>query len=85
MGYGAAAVDFRIIGDVRAVETIAVGRGIRDLKMLRKRYGAGRWRKRKGIAKVEFAGHHRTAEVHWYEAHGIGRVLMKVKRFLPES
>jgi len=81
----ARAVDFRIIGEIRDVETIAAGRGIRDLAMLRKRYGAGRWRKLKGIARVEFDGERRTAEVHWYEAHGIGRVLMKVKRFLTES
>jgi len=79
------AVAFVIIGKVHRVETIAAGSGIRDIRMLRKRYGAGRWRKRKGIAKVEFDGEPRLAEVHWYEAHGIGRVLMKVKRFLEES
>ena len=76
---------FVIIGKVHQVETIAVGSGIRDIRMLRKRYRAGRWRKRKGIARVEFDGELRLAEVHWYEAHGIGRVLMKVKRFLEES
>jgi hypothetical protein len=78
-------VDFKIIGNIRDVETIAVGRGIRQLNMLRKRYGGGRWRKRKGIARVEFDGERRTAEVHWYESHGVGRVLLKVKRFLLES
>lgn len=78
-------MDFRIIGEIRGVETIAVGRGIRDVAMLRKRYGPGRWRKLKGIARVEFEGERRTAEVHWYEAHGIGRVLVKLKRFLTES
>jgi hypothetical protein len=78
-------VDFRIVGEIRDVEIIAVGRGIRELATLRKRYGSGRWRKLKGIARVEFHGERRAAEVHWYEAHGIGRVLMKVKRFLTES
>jgi hypothetical protein len=79
------AVDFRIVGEIREVETIATGTGIRELRVLRKRFGGRRWRKRKGIARVEFDGERRIAEVHWHEAHGIGRVLMKVKRFLPES
>jgi hypothetical protein len=78
-------VEFRIIGGIRHPETIAVGTGIRELAMLRKRFGRGRWRKRKGVATVEVNSRRRTAEVHWYEAHGIGRVLVKIKRFLPES
>jgi hypothetical protein len=78
-------VDFRVISEVRDVETIAAGRGIRELRALRKRFGGRRWRKRKGIARIEFHGERRMAEIHWYEAHGVGRVLMKVKCFLPEA
>ncbi|MEO8100746.1 MAG: hypothetical protein ABI811_23815 [Acidobacteriota bacterium] len=74
---------FEIVGDVLDAETIAKGRGIRRLKELVKRYGSRLWRKRKGIAEVRLAGGSiRLAEVHWYEAHGIGRVGWKIKRFL---
>jgi hypothetical protein len=74
---------FRVVGQVRDVETIAVGRSIRELPRLRKIYGGTRWRKLKGIATVELAdGRRSLAEVHWYEAHGIGRHEMKIKRFL---
>ena len=74
---------FELVGEVAGVETIATGRGIRDLGRLRKRYGSSRWRKLKGVALVRIAtGEIRRAEVHWYEAHGIGRVRMKIKRFL---
>ena len=75
---------FEVLGEIGGVETIAAGRRrIRDLARLRKRHGAGRWRKRKGSALVRVAGGRvRRAEVHWYEAHGIGRVRMKIKRFL---
>ena len=63
---------------------IAVGRAIRDLAVLQKTYGKGRWRKLKGRAMVELleTGEVVEAEVHWYEAHGIGRQDMKVKRVL---
>jgi len=65
------------------VETIAIGRAIRDLPRLRKRYGVGRWRKLKGAARVRLqGGRTRRAELHWYEAHGVGRVRMKIKRFI---
>lgn len=74
---------FEVLGEIGGVETIAEGRRIRDVVRLSKRYGAGRWRKRKGSALVRVAGGSvRRAEVHWYEAHGIGRVRMKIKRFL---
>ena len=74
---------FELVGEITDTETIASGRGIRDLARLRKRYGAGRWRKVKGTASVRIAGGRiRRAEVHWYEAHGIGRVRMKIKMFL---
>jgi hypothetical protein len=74
---------FDIIGDITDIETIAINRGIRDLARLRKHYGAGRWRKRKGVATVLLPdGTARTAELHWYEATGIGRKEYKIKRFL---
>lgn len=74
---------FEIIGKIQRVETIAVGGGIRAIMRLRKQFGPGRWRKLKGTATVRLAnGSVRTAEVHWYEAHGIGRRKMKIKRFL---
>ncbi len=74
---------FEIVGPVTEVETIAVGKGIRNLARLRKRYGSGRWRKCKGIATVRLlSGRTRRAELHWYEAHGIGKRLMKMKRFV---
>jgi hypothetical protein len=65
------------------VETFAVGTQIRELARLRRRYGSGRWRKRKGVATIELLdGTVRTAELHWYEATGTGRVEYKIKRFL---
>lgn len=73
-------MDFEIVGPIRAIETIAVGRAIRQLRRLRRRYGAGRWRKRKGTARVRLRdGTVHEAEIHWYEAHGIGRQEMKIK------
>lgn len=76
-------MDFKILGDVTDVETFATGTGIRELERLRKTYGKGRWRKRKGTATVELSdGTIRKAEVHWYEAHGIGRKELKIKKFM---
>jgi hypothetical protein len=73
-------MDFEIVGPIRDMETIAAGRAIRELKRLRRRYGTGRWRKRKGIARVRLRdGTVHTAEVHWYEAHGIGAREFKLK------
>ena len=74
---------FEIIGELSAVETIATGSGIRELARLRKYYGRGRWRRRKGIAQVRLAsGEIVRAELHWYEATGIGKREFKIKRFL---
>lgn len=74
---------FEVVGTVTEVETIASGRGIKTLARLRKRYGGRRWRKLKGVATVRLAsGRIRRAEVHWYEAHGVGREGWKIKRFL---
>jgi hypothetical protein len=74
---------FEIIGDIDNIEIIAVGRSIRELARLRRQYGAGRWRKLKGIATVRLlSGTIRKTEIHWYEAHGIGRKKLKIKRFV---
>jgi hypothetical protein len=74
---------FEIISDITELETIAINRGIREVARLRKQYGRGRWRKRKGIAIVLLPdGSARTAELHWYEATGIGQKEYKIKRFL---
>lgn len=74
---------FEIVGEITDVEAIAVGPGIRMLSLLRRRYGKGRWRKLKGLANVRLTeGTVRLAEVHWFEAHGIGRRKMRIKRFL---
>ena len=74
------AVDFEIISEITDIETIAAGRGVRDRARLWKMYGKGRWRKLKGVASVRLAsGRIRLAEVHWYEAHGIGKREFKLK------
>jgi hypothetical protein len=76
-------VNFDIIDNIYNIETIAKGQGIRDLGRLQKIYGPGGWRKMKGIARLRLAtGRIRLAELHWYEAHGIGRKEMKRKRYL---
>ena len=78
-------MDFEVIGEISEIETFAVGNSIRELPRLRRIYGSGRWRKRKGIANVRLSdGTLIKAEVHWYEAHGIGRKEMKIKRYLDE-
>jgi hypothetical protein len=76
-------MDLDIIGEIEEIETIAVGGRIQDIMRIRKQFGQGRWRKLKGVANVRFEnGRIRKAEVHWYEAHGIGRRKMKIKRIL---
>ena len=74
---------FTIFGEITQVETIAAGSGIREIARLRKLYGRGRWRKRKGIAKVRLEdGTISLSEVHWYEATGIGKREFKIKHLL---
>ncbi len=76
-------MNFEIVGEITEVDTIAVSGSIRILPVLRRRFGHARWRKRKGVATVRLAdGTIRRAEIHWFEAHGIGRRLMRIKRFL---
>ncbi len=73
-------VDFEIVSGITEIETIAVGKGIRDRARLQKQYGRGRWRKLKGVAQVRLpSGTIRLAEIHWYEAHGIGKKEFKLK------
>jgi hypothetical protein len=75
-------VHFEIVGAIENVETIAVGGRIRDIMRIRRQFGPGRWRKLKGVATVRLKdGRLRRAEVHWYEAHGIGKRKLKIKRF----
>lgn len=75
--------DFDLIGEIRALETIATGHGIRILDRLNREYGKGNWRKLKGIARVRLAdGTIAEAEIHWFEAHGIGKRRMKIKRLI---
>jgi hypothetical protein len=74
---------FEIIDEITDIEVIAVGSGIRELTRLRRRYGRGRWRKLKGMAHIRLSnGKVRLAELHWYEAHGVGRKEIKRKRYL---
>ena len=74
---------FEIIGKISNEETFAAGSKIREVARLRRIYGRGRWRKRKGIAEIQFQdGTIRIAELHWYEATGIGRKEYKIKRLL---
>lgn len=76
-------MNFEIISEISEIEAIAVGNSIRDIARLRKMYGRGRWRKLKGVAQIRLAsGRVRLAEIHWYEAHGIGRKEMKRKIYL---
>jgi hypothetical protein len=74
---------FEILGEISEIETFATGRGIREIAQLRRIYGRGRWRKRKGIARIRLSnGTISLAELHWYEAAGIGRKEFKIKHLL---
>ena len=77
-------MDFEVVGPISAVETIAAGTGIREIARLRRTYGRARWRKLKGLALVRIAsGEVFRAEIHWYEASGVGRKEFKIKRIPP--
>ncbi len=74
---------FELLSQTTDVQTFAVGSGIREVARLRKLYGKGRWRKRKGMAKVRLSdGSVHLAEIHWYEATKIGRKEYKIKKLL---
>lgn len=73
-------IDFELVSEITDIEIIAVSKSIRDLARLNRMHGKGRWRKLKGVANAELpSGRIRLAEVHWYEAHGIGKKEMKIK------
>jgi hypothetical protein len=73
-------MDFEIVGEITRTETIVSGSGVRNRLRLQKQYGQGKWRKLKGIARVRLVeGTIRLAEIHWYEAHGIGKREFKLK------
>ena len=77
--------DFLILGEIKDVETIASGHGVYVRRHLERAYGRGRWRKRKGTATIELPdGTICEAEIHWYEAYGIGRKDFKIKRVIDE-
>jgi hypothetical protein len=77
---------FEIVGRITKVEVIASGAGVRVRRLLRKAYGPGRWRKLKGLAKVRLPnGALRRVELHWYEAHGVGRRDVRIKAYLEEE
>lgn len=77
---------FELLGPIRDIETIASGHGIRDRRILTELFGPGNWRKLKGFGTVRFAnGTVADAELHWYEAHGIGKRWIKVKRVIRRS
>ncbi len=74
---------FEILGRIESVEVIAVNNAIRDIRRLRRLYGGSRWRKLKGVARIrKIDGEIRKAELHWYEAHGVGRREIRVKRII---
>lgn len=76
---------FELVGEIRQIETIASGNDIRELARLIKWHGEGHWRKLKGIVQVRLSdGSLQVVEVHWYEAHGVGRKEFKIKAFVEE-
>jgi len=78
-------VKFEIVGEIERIERIATGRGVKVRSFLRKIYGKGRWRKLKGEATVTLPnGKLRRVELHWYEAHGLGRRDFKIKKYLDQ-
>ena len=79
-------MEFDVLTEIANIETIAVGAGIRDVRRLQRSYGKGRWRKLKGVARIRLtSGEIRTAELHWYEAHGIGRKEIKRKGYVDQE
>ncbi len=76
-------MNFEILGEIERIEVIATGNGIRENRRLSKSFGPGKWRKMKGEATIKLVnGETRFVELHWYEAHGIGKKSFKVKKYL---
>ncbi len=74
---------FELVGTISDVTVIASGRGVKIKGILDRKYGKGRWRKLKGIGHVrDSSGTIWRAELHWFEAHGVGRREMKIKQLL---
>lgn len=74
---------FEVLGEITSVQIIAVGAAVRDIRRLTRSYGTGRWRKLKGVGTIRLRnGRVRLAEIHWYEAHGIGKKDFKIKRYI---
>jgi len=79
-------VQFEIVGEIRVLDTIASGHGVRSRRRLVRQYGRGKWRKMKGVAKIRLPdGTMIEAELHWYEAHGIGKKEIKFKKAITEE
>jgi hypothetical protein len=80
-------VPFEVVGEITETRTIAVGRGIRELRRLRSKTTVPvDGRKMKGVARVRLPDSTIAyAEVHWYEGHGIGRGEPEIKRFLSKE
>jgi hypothetical protein len=77
---------FLLLSEIGDVETIAIGSRIREIARLRKLYGSGQWRKRKGVARIRLEdGSAHQAEIHWYEASGVGRRELKIKQLLDNA
>lgn len=75
--------EIEVISEITEIEIIAIGNSIRDLDRLQRKHGRGRWRKLKGFANIRLPdGATCFAEIHWYEAHGIGKRDIKVKRII---
>ena len=76
-------MDFEILGNITDIEIIAIGSKIRILPFLQQEFGRGRWRKLKGNARIKLSnGEIRFAEIHWFEAHGIGKRFLRIKNYL---
>jgi hypothetical protein len=76
-------MEFEIVGKISNIEIIAIGSKIHILPFLHQEFGRGRWRKLKGVAHVKLnSGEIRLAEIHWFEAHGIGRKFLRIKNYL---
>lgn len=76
-------MDFEILGEIQWIDVIASGHSIRELRRLNRIYGKTNWKKLKGIAKIVLKdGKIKFAELHWYEGHGIGKIEMKIKKYL---
>lgn len=76
-------MEFKVIGKISQKVIISKGKGIKELNLLEKVYGKAKWRKLKGLARIQLSnGNNRVVELHWYEGHGIGKMKIKIKKFV---